>query len=838
MASKRTFALRSKVVIGFVLVLSALVVATYISYESFRKLQQASKTISQPDLKIKRIDSILIAVTKTENTLQEYTVAKSTDKLEAYYEQVNEVERIIESLESETQREEYTLDSVLSLIKGKLVSLEDFLEIEQQRNDFNFYKQALNELEEKVADLIARQEEPHFLEDTSRQKASPRIKLQDWFTRKSKREAELLPDTEESFPVTLAPDSVRQFLQEVRNDQKRRQDQVNQRELAYLQNNAQVMGSIYDLVGQLKEQEQARSQERVAEARTAMNDAIIRIAMILIVAFLSTIVIVYLILADITRSDFYRSRLLAAKSRAERLARVKEDFLANMSHEIRTPLTAILGFTEQLKFSELDSQQKRYVNALDSSSQHLLALVNDILDFSKIEAGKINFESEPFDVVQIIREVKHDLQLMANQKEVDLRYSIRGEDYRYVMGDAFRLKQVLYNLVSNAIKFTHRGEVLISANLGALSNQQVRLRLEVVDTGIGIPKDKQSSIFDAFSQSDVSTTRKYGGTGLGLAICKKLIEGQQGRLEIESEEGRGSIFRVILNYGPAPIPDIEQASVENGGVSEDFYVDGEALVIDDNPLNGTLLELALKGRGIKTTFCHSGKEGIMAAEDQVFDMIFCDLHMPEMDGAQVIQTLNKNSLVTAYQTPIIAFTANVQTEDRKHYEKIGVKGFLLKPFNQSQLDNVLRKYWPELEFNVGEHTNDESAISTTSTEFSLDQVKQFTGDDNEALIAYLDTFVDTAEQSRKSIETALETQSTNDIAFHAHKLVSQVELLKSEPLTGHLKYLEQAATDDNWSQEYEKKAKEGISLITELTEAIRNKMEQLVPATIDNQKLL
>jgi len=843
MASKRTFALRSKVVIGFVLVFSALVVATVISYQSFTKLQQASNTISRPDQKIKRIDSILIAVTKTENTLQEYTLTGSQEKLNAYGDQVAEVQRIIESLESETQREEPALDSVLNLLKNKLVSLEGFLAIEKQRDEFNFYDQALSELEDEVSSLIARQESPHFLEDTAKQNIIIREDRQGLLGRiarslskkKNNEPTSEIEEEEPATPIAIAPDSVRQLLREVRNEQARKQNTIDQQELNYLKNNAQVMSSIYDLVGQLKEQEQNRSKERVTEARLAMDDAIIRIAIILVVAFLSTIVIVYLILADITRSDFYRSRLLAAKSRAERLARVKEDFLANMSHEIRTPLTAILGFTEQLKFSNLDTQQQQHVNALDSSSRHLLSLVNDILDFSKIEAGKINFESEPFDVVQIIREVKHDLQLMANKKDLDLRYNIIGEDYRYVTGDAFRLKQILYNLVSNALKFTQRGEVLILAKLSAQSDQQTQLILEVVDTGIGISKSKQATIFDAFNQSDVSTTRKYGGTGLGLAICKRLVEEQGGKLEVESEEGSGSVFRVVINYVPSEVPVIETLPEISEGTMV-IYSDGEALVIDDNPLNGTLLELALKARGIKTTCCLSGKEGLAAAEDQVFDIIFCDLHMPEMDGSQVIQLLKSNSLVKAYNTPIIAFTANVQTEDRLRYEQIGVNDFLLKPFNQTQLDQLLGKHWPDQSLTEEISAVSEASASTVdnSNDFSLERVRQFTGTDTEALLSYLDTFVETAQESQHQLQSALAKESLEDVSFYAHKLVTQVELLQSESLTKQLKYLEKASTQGPWSQEYAENVQLAIDQIGELVKSVNTKVSELSTASVNN----
>ncbi|MEM8966468.1 MAG: ATP-binding protein, partial [Bacteroidota bacterium] len=725
------------------------------------------------------------------------------------------------------------------LLRDKLVSLDAFLEIEEERDDFDFYDQALSELEIEVSTIASQRNEPHILEDTARQNVMVRVDKRGILGRLFSRDKDepTFSDNQESEPITLAPDSVRQLLRQVRNDQARKQQQIDQRELTYLKNNAQVMGNIYELVGQLKAQEQARSQKRVAKARTAMDEAIIRIAIILIVAFLCTILIVYLIFADITRSDFYRNKLLKAKSRAERLARVKEDFLANMSHEIRTPLTAIMGFTEQLKFSSLDTQQQKYVGALDSSSRHLMSLVNDILDFSKIEAGKISYEEQPFDVVRLIKEVKHDLQLMAQEKQLDLRYSIKGEDHKYIVGDAFRLKQVLYNLVSNAIKFTQEGEVLITAKLQPQTDQKTRLVMEVVDTGIGIPKEKQDSIFNAFHQSDLSTTRKYGGTGLGLAICKRIVEGQGGSLSVESNEGAGSIFQMVIDYNPAEASAVKDSNNENE-VLDTAYPDGEALVIDDNPLNVTLLELALNARGIKVVCCHSGKEAILAAEEQAFDIIFCDLHMPEMDGAQVIHALKENSLVNTYNTPIIAFTANVQVEEKQRYEQIGVQGFLFKPFSQAELGKLLHKYLSEM----GQETNgtpssiaQAQSVSSenSSTTISLDQVRQFTGDDTEALLAYLKTFIETVEEANQQFQVALNGQSTDLVSFYAHKLVSQVELLHNTELTQQLKYLEITASNDPWNSQLAEATKEAIVMNNSLVLTVQSEIEALEASAVD-----
>ncbi len=315
------------------------------------------------------------------------------------------------------------------------------------------------------------------------------------------------------------------------------------------------MGSIHTLLSQLKQKQQANYRIRSEEAKASYEDARVRIGFILLIALFSTILIVYLILADITRSDFYKRRLLVAKSNAEKLARVKEDFLANMSHEIRTPLTAILGFAEQLRFTTMDYRQEEYLQALDASSQHLLALVNDVLDFSKIEAGGLALECVPFYVLEAIEEVQYALQPQAEKKGLTLQLDADDEQPGYVIGDAFRLKQILYNLISNAIKFTHEGGIAISVQLAPHAKGEVKATLEIKDTGIGISPDKLDSVFQVFSQSDASTTRKYGGTGLGLSICRKLVEMQGGTIGVTSTVDEGSCFQVVLPYLLAEEPE-------------------------------------------------------------------------------------------------------------------------------------------------------------------------------------------------------------------------------------------------------------------------------------------
>ena len=812
-------ALKSKVVIGFVLVLSALGVASYISYQSFDELTYAVNTISTPDSTLEQIDRMLVTITQTENALQEYTISKSPEKLEAYYRHVDQISQSARLLKERSNSTERNVDSILSLVREKLVNLESFMKISKQRDTFDFYDKALKELEQGRKQISVN-DSVHFLEDAQRRKSVVSLdRLRDLFSNPAST-----PSVQEV--AELPADSVKKILRQVRNQQAARQRRIDRQELAYLENNAQVMGSIHTLLDQLKHKQQTRYRARSERAKASIEDALIRIAIILLIALFSAITIVYLILADITRSDFYKRRLLAAKSRAEKLARVKEDFLANMSHEIRTPLTAILGFAEQLRYTSLDFRQQEYLQSLDASSQHLLALVNDVLDFSKIEAGGLTLEQVPFHVLEAVEEVQYALQPQAEKKGLTLRIEANEEAIDYVEGDAFRLKQILYNLISNAIKFTHEGEVVIVLQMAPHATNEVKAILEVRDTGIGIAADQLSSVFQVFSQSDASTTRKYGGTGLGLSICKKLAEIQGGTIGVASAPNEGSTFRVVLPYLLSQEPEQEHTE-ELLGSSPDTFYRGQALVIDDQPLNNKLLELSLRNKGIRTVSATSGRTGLALLQQQAFDIIFCDLHMPEMDGKQVIEAMMQNPAVSSRSVPIIAFTANVLPPERKQYEALGVSDFLFKPFSHRDLDNLLSVYLPTAgEEGEADREYLPDEVSPVGR-YTLAGVKQFTGEDEGLLTDYLENFVRSYSASVEHLREASLRQDTAGISFYAHKMVSHAELLKHAELTNTLKKLERLGEHSKMTEEVDSDVAQAIRCTNQLIVSMQHEMERL-----------
>jgi signal transduction histidine kinase/CheY-like chemotaxis protein len=374
-------------------------------------------------------------------------------------------------------------------------------------------------------------------------------------------------------------------------------------------------------------------------------------------------------------------QLEQAAADAARAASAKSEFLANMSHELRTPLTAILGFSKILKDSKsLGIEDAKQADRINTASRTLLTVVNDVLDFSKMEAGALELEAEALDPISLMTDALDMVAEAAAAKGLGLRLETTGAPL-HVVGDPVRLRQVLLNLVNNAVKFTSRGEIVGAVGFDRLSERTCRVRFEVRDTGLGIAEDKRALIFERFSQADGSITRQFGGTGLGLAICKRIVTLMNGVIDVQSEPGKGSVFWLDLD-----LPVAHQLVAEPDAPADEDLEELEvrALVVEDHPANQELLRIFLEMAGVTVQIVDDGAQAVDAYRNGAFDIILMDAQMPVMDGPEATRRIRALE-GDGWRVPIIAMTANVMSEQVNAYFAAGMDAHVSKPIDSSVL---------------------------------------------------------------------------------------------------------------------------------------------------------
>lgn len=398
-------------------------------------------------------------------------------------------------------------------------------------------------------------------------------------------------------------------------------------------------------------------------------------------------------------------QIIESKEKAEIANVKKSEFLANMSHEIRTPMNGIVGVAELLKETKPNEVQRNYVDILLTSSHTLLDIINDILDFSKIEAGHFELDPTKFDLKSLIQQQANEYSIRAKQQELFFDCNIDPAVPQEIEADSVRLKQVINNLIGNALKFTHRGYVEL--NIKLLENETGnQLQFEVKDTGIGIAKDKLDSIFNKFQQADGSTARQYGGTGLGLAISQKIVELMGGKLQVTSEVDLGSsfYFSIPIDTPSTAIGGIVQSSpnlvefpassgTQMKKLSPKYKTGLKVLVVEDTRVNQQVIQVMLNLLGLEVDIANNGVEALEYCQQNEVDAILMDCHMPVMDGYEATQKIRQLEGWAAY-VPIIAVTANVIKEDRERCFEIGMNGFLSKPVKPKEIEEALIDYVP------------------------------------------------------------------------------------------------------------------------------------------------
>jgi len=464
-----------------------------------------------------------------------------------------------------------------------------------------------------------------------------------------------------------------------------------------------------------------------------------------------------------------------------------------MSHEIRTPLNALIGFSHQLEKTEMNQEQTKYVEVIENSSNHLLGLVNDILDLAKIEAGKLVIEKHHFEPKKLVQDVFNLLSDSAQRKGLDFSWTYEGEDKHFFESDPFRLKQILLNLGSNAIKFTEEGGVSIKAVMETNADKH-RLKISLIDTGIGISSDKLEHVFEDFSQAESFSARKYGGTGLGLSISRRLARLLGGDLEVTSELGKGSEFSLNL---PTRIGDVitEDSVMKKISIVPEELKGKKILVAEDDEYSSLLMQTIFEEWDLNVTLVNNGKKAIECIKKTNYDILLTDIHMPEVGGVDLCKYIRTD---LKSEMPIVALTANVRQVDLDKYIKEGMSSYLLKPFEEESLLAILCEQLNiEVEKSVPEEHR--SVYETDKLLFDLSEIEKFTSSDKLLINQVLTSFVRVAKESILLLKKANEEENYPQLGEIAHRMLSSYRQLKIESASEILIELEKLIHQEDTS---------------------------------------
>ena len=460
------------------------------------------------------------------------------------------------------------------------------------------------------------------------------------------------------------------------------------------------------------------------------------------------------------------------KKDAEELLRAqkaKEQFLANMSHEVRTPINGIAGMVTLLFDTKITAEQRKYLNAIKNSSDNLKVIINDILDFSVIESGKLKFEKIGFNINYQLAHIVDSFQFQAKEKKIKLKLNINPSLDIVVLGDPVRLNQILINLISNAIKFTHKGGIEISANPVAENEDGIVVNFTVQDSGIGIKEEKLETIFESFSQADESVTRRFGGTGLGLAISRQLVELQDGKIKVKSKENKGTTFSFTINYAKGRTEDLviqRGASLSINTKNAALIKKIKVLLVEDNDINRLYAANILKKWECKYDTAENGYIATEKLKKNDFDIVLMDVQMPVMDGIEATQLIRANFPSPKNSIPIIALTANVIKGDEEKYNQAGMSDYLPKPFLPEDLQRIILKHT----HNVAQSEDiAEEVINKETNLVDLSFIKKMSNNDSIFIGEMIQLFLKQTPTAITGMNKAIDTRDWKLLSSIAHK---------------------------------------------------------------------
>ena len=740
---------------------TAVLTAGYLSYISMSRIVDSVHREARPDNRLFLMKDINIDLTSMENSARLYLFTDNAEELvifDTIHQRLTHKLEMLSTLPSRGFDDVVLTDSIRRLALEKQQLWQEILVLRQtEKGAVPVFKEIYSKLEQQKTDTVTTESEKKGF-------------LRKIFGSKKR-------DVDTTF-ITRAPDNdeIKKELQLLESEFRKEGENTKAVESQLMEKNILLTARLNDLITRAEQRKADEFMEKSLGVDRMAKLTYKQLAAFSATAVLLLLIALFVLFRYLKRSRAYQDALRDARQKAENLARAKEQFVANVSHELRTPVNAIYGLTEQALQRELDAETRELVTIISRSSQHLKNIVNDTLDFSKIEANKIVFETIDFSPSEICHEVVAIQKYEAKGKGISLTFEQKGDIPIALLGDPLRLKQILINLIGNAIKFTAQGFVTLYLNAKESGENRYRLALSVEDSGIGISGEDLPIIFEEFVQAKSQSGNKQRGTGLGLPIVKKLVELQGGEIAIKSEQGKGTRVMVEIPYQEGNPQNIKITGREINMIPG-LFQNISVLIADDDEYNTLLLRNILKKWGVNFTEAKNGKEAVEASENHIFNVILMDIHMPEMGGLEAAKIIKSRTP----QTKFIAVTATNNYKDMQECKKAGMDLILIKPFSEKELFYSLQQL---IATETGNPVKNQPPAN-------LGELEHLTNGDMHFQREMILLFISSTASARDEIQNAMNDNDLKSVFEIAHKIAASCKQIQANRLYALVKQLEE-----------------------------------------------
>jgi signal transduction histidine kinase/ActR/RegA family two-component response regulator len=781
---------KRKILAAFILAVLAIVMALSITNFYFKEMMVSVDELSAPNEKLTRLNKVFEEITTLDQQQRAEALENPEKPYKYFLDQSGYIRMMIDSLQffswDDPQLER--LQSLQQLLDKRNNLFVSYLKVKAELADNHEFSTQLDTLssllhesqrQENSIVTTQRKTTKTYLEtDSSKLAKADKGFLKKLFSRK-KSKAGAIPEVKvrEELNVTVDTvampgqgldfEEVRKAIRELETDQRSQRAKLQGKELELVHANNVFISQLLNTLHEVENEEVFNMRATNSRASQVVNKGIARMSILVVGFSLAAAFLMYLIFIDISKSNFYRKQLEKARDEAEELSKIKQRFLANMSHEIRTPLQSIIGFAEQLK--QRHNSDIESVDAIYSSSEHLLQIVNEVLDYSRISSGNFILAKEKFNLLEMVREVEAALKIQADIKKLSFIVDLGQASEFTLMGDSFRLRQILYNLLGNAIKFTSKGFVKLVIKTFD-EGQFVQVVVDVKDSGIGMSPDDLKKVFNQFEQANVEIARNFGGTGLGLTIVKALVDVQNGRLEVDSEPGVGSMFKVSLRYEKVGRDHKVSVPASNLPVTRTAT---KVYVVDDDSMILKLCSLILRKNAVQHVTFNNALNVLAVQPDRDVSHIFIDIRMPGMSGNELCEKLK----VIYPQSKFIALTAHVLPDEQQGVLQHGFDMILTKPFHEGDLLNA-----------IGVRPGSAVAVETMP-DFKV--VRQMTMGDDSLFQSVIQQFVEESESDIEKLSRYLQARNAIEIREVIHKLSGRFAQMGIQQIASGFRALEE-----------------------------------------------